>query len=179
MGGLWKPGVKSFKQHFKKVAYPFKYSFEEFSTLLSNIEACFNSRPICTISEDPADFTALTPGHFPNSCPLLAPAIPEVQDPPLLLLNRWQRLKALHERFCSRWKREYLHELHKRYKWNTPSDNIQVGMIMVIHEDNLPRTEWRLGRIQTVILGPDGLAQVADILPARGVIRRQVSRSSY
>ena len=75
MGGLWEAGVKSFKQHFKKVAHPFKFTFEEFSTLLAKIEACLNSRPLSPMSEVPADFTALTAGHFLIGGPLLAPTI--------------------------------------------------------------------------------------------------------
>ena len=174
MGGLWEAGVKSFKQHFKKVAHPFKFTFEEFSTLLAKIEACLNSRPLSPMSEDPADFTALTPGHFLIGGPLLAPTTPEILDPPLALINRWQRLKALQQRFCARWKNEYLHELHTRKKWKTPSENLQVGMMVVVREDNLPPTEWRLGRIHAMILGPDGLARVADVQTVRGIIRRPI-----
>ena len=52
MGGLWEAGVKSFKQHFKKAAHPFKFVFEKYSTLLAKIEACLNSRPLSPLSED-------------------------------------------------------------------------------------------------------------------------------
>lgn len=34
------------------------------TTLLCQIEAVLNSRPLCPITEDPEDLTALTPGHF-------------------------------------------------------------------------------------------------------------------
>ena len=37
MRGLCESGVKSFKQHFKKIASDFKYTSEEFSILLSRI----------------------------------------------------------------------------------------------------------------------------------------------
>ena len=46
--------------------------------------------------------------------------------------------------------------------------------ISIIREDRLPPTEWRLGCIQTVILGPNGLARLGDILTARGIIRRPI-----
>ncbi|XP_065356290.1 uncharacterized protein LOC135950686 [Calliphora vicina] len=78
MGGLWEAGVKSFKAHFRKVAGPFKYTFEEFSTLLARIESCLNSRPISPMSEDPMDLNALTPRHFLTGSPLLAPPDPKI-----------------------------------------------------------------------------------------------------
>lgn len=53
-----------------------KYTFEEYSTLLTRIEACSNSRPLSPQNEDPQDLTALTPKHFLEGGPLLAP--PEV-----------------------------------------------------------------------------------------------------
>ena len=39
-------------------------TFEEACTLLAEIEAILNSRPITEISTDPESLEALTPGHF-------------------------------------------------------------------------------------------------------------------
>ncbi|XP_062141924.1 uncharacterized protein LOC133849944 [Drosophila sulfurigaster albostrigata] len=125
MGGLWEAGVKSFKALFYKATSTSKYTFEELSTLLAKIEACLNSRPISPMSEDPADLLALTPGHFLIGGPLLSVLEPPINQPATSILNRWQRLKALHQQFCFRWKDEYLKELHKRTKWQSlpePSD---------------------------------------------------------
>ena len=102
MGGLWKADVKSFKAHFRKVGDPFKYTFEEFSTLLTRIEACLNSRSIAPQSQDPSDLSALTPGHFLTGGPILAPVDPLTTETPLSVVNRWQRLKVLHRDFCLR-----------------------------------------------------------------------------
>ena len=126
------------------------------------------------MSDDPNDISALTPGHFLIGTPLLAPPEPEIQNPPVSLINRWQRLKALHQLFCVRWKHEYLHELHKRYKWKSPSDNLKEGMLVVIREENLPPNSWRLGRIERVVAGKDSLVRVADVRTERGVIRRPI-----
>ena len=57
-GGLWEAAVKSLKLYLRKVI---KDSFEEYSTVLTQVEACLNSHPLPD-SDD--GFEALTPGHF-------------------------------------------------------------------------------------------------------------------
>ncbi|XP_064554390.1 uncharacterized protein LOC135439586 [Drosophila montana] len=176
MGGLWEAGVKSFKTHFYKSTTSSKYTFEEFATLLSKIEACLNSRPISPMSEDPTDLLALSPGHFLVGGPLLATNEPVIKEDAISIINRWQRLKALHQQFCFRWKNEYLKELHKRNKWQFPTRDLQVGDMVVIKEDNLPINEWRLGRVQLACPGTDDKVRVVDVLTARGVIRRPIAK---
>ncbi|XP_062138858.1 uncharacterized protein LOC133847691 [Drosophila sulfurigaster albostrigata] len=176
MGGLWEAGVKSFKALFYKATSTSKYTFEELSTLLAKIEACLNSRPISPMSEDPADLLALTPGHFLIGGPLISVLEPPINQPATSILNRWQRLKALHQQFCFRWKDEYLKELHKRTKWQSPTRNLRIGDMVVIKEDNLPSNEWRLGRVLTTCPGTDAKVRVVDVLTARGTIRRPVAK---
>ncbi|CAI6357328.1 unnamed protein product [Macrosiphum euphorbiae] len=63
MGGLWEACVKSVKYHLHRVMGTECLTFEEVATLLSQIEACLNSRPITSQSNDPNDepLTPLTP----------------------------------------------------------------------------------------------------------------------
>jgi len=49
-GGLWEAGVKSFKFHLRRVIGPRTLSKAEFTTLLCQIEACLNSRPITRLT---------------------------------------------------------------------------------------------------------------------------------
>ena len=39
-------------------------SFKEFTTVLTTIEACINTRPLSALSNDPSDIQVLTPSHF-------------------------------------------------------------------------------------------------------------------
>lgn len=176
MGGLWEAGVKSFKSHFRKFAGSFKFTFEEFSTILSRIEACLNSRPLSPISSDPNDFAALTPGHFLIGTPILAPIDPRIEESPVSILNRWQRLKAIHQSFCVRWKNEYLRELQKRVKWQSSEKNIEENTLVVIQDDNLPPNVWRLGRVCKTYFGTDRRVRVADVVTQKGTITRPITK---
>ncbi|XP_075167809.1 uncharacterized protein LOC142239965 [Haematobia irritans] len=174
MGGLWEAAVKSFKTHFRKHASGFKYTFEEFSTVLSRIEACLNSRPLCPMSESSQELVALTPGHFLVGSPILAPPEQLEEESPLHLVHRFRKMKALSQQFCLRWKEEYLKCLQKRYKWKFPQRDIEVGDLVVIRDEQLPPTSWKLGRVDDVHPGSDGRVRVADVRTANGVVRRPV-----
>lgn len=63
-GGLWEANVKSFKSILKRIINYQVYTHEEFETLFCQIEAIMYSRPLCSMSMDSSDYSALTPGHF-------------------------------------------------------------------------------------------------------------------
>ena len=52
------------KTHLRKIVGNVKLTFEELSTLLTQIEACLNSRPLVPLPSDDDGIEALTPGHF-------------------------------------------------------------------------------------------------------------------
>ncbi|XP_065362176.1 uncharacterized protein LOC135955746 [Calliphora vicina] len=169
MGGLWEAGVKSFKMHLKRISHSQSFTFEEFSTMLTRIEACLNSRPLSPQSDNPEDLGVLTPGHFLIGNVLLSPPEPDLSDHSLSYVNRWQKLKILHHHFAQRWKEEYLKELHKRFKWKFPQRDYAIGDLVIIRKDNLPPNQWRLGRIENIIRGKDHRVRVADIRTANGI----------
>ncbi|XP_075163174.1 uncharacterized protein LOC142235801 [Haematobia irritans] len=172
MGGLWEAAVKSFKHHFKRLAGTHRFTFEQLATLLARIEGVLNSRPISALSEDPTDISALTPGHFLKGSPMVA--LPEPLSPNLSLINRWTKLKAIHHQFAIRWKEDYLKSLQKRYKWKAPQCNIKKGDLVVVIDELLPPSEWRLGRIEETQPGLDGKTRVVQVRTAMGLIKRPV-----
>jgi hypothetical protein len=92
-GGLWEANVKSVKRHFKRVVGDTSLNFEEMYTILARIEACLNSRPLCSASNDPNDLLVLTPGHFLVGEPLMAPVEPNLSPLPKNRLSRWQYIE--------------------------------------------------------------------------------------
>ena len=87
-GGLWESCVKSVKYHLKRVLSGVKLTFEEYSTVLAQVEACLNSRPLVALVGDDDGCDSLTPGHFLIGRPLEALSDPAFSYRPVTLLRR-------------------------------------------------------------------------------------------
>ncbi|XP_041451963.1 uncharacterized protein LOC121405360 [Drosophila obscura] len=48
--------------------------------------------------------------------------------------------------------------------------------LVVIKEENIPAQEWRLGRVQNAYPGADDKVRVVDLLKARGLIKRPITK---
>ncbi|GFX92837.1 uncharacterized protein TNCV_2657511 [Trichonephila clavipes] len=81
-GGLWEAGVKSFKFYLKRVVGNTRLTYEEFLTVIIQIEGMLNSRPLVPLSSDLDDLNVLTPSHF-----LIGRSITSIVEPDLTNLN--------------------------------------------------------------------------------------------
>ncbi len=81
---FWEAAVKSTKTHLRKILGEVKLTYEEMSTVLSQIEACLNSRPLVPLNNEDDGIEALTPGHFLIGRPLKA-----LPDASLIVTQRW------------------------------------------------------------------------------------------
>ncbi|XP_029162616.1 uncharacterized protein LOC114934139 [Nylanderia fulva] len=147
-GGLWEAGVRSVKHHIRRVVGAHTLTFEEFSTLLCNVEACLNSRPIAPLSDSIDTYDPLTPGHF-----LIGAALNSSPEPYLLQvkenrLSRWQLVRQLTERLWKLWQSDYINMLQQRRKWrHIKKPNIRVGQLVLLRNLLLPPCKWELGRV--------------------------------
>lgn len=175
-GGLWEAGVKSVKYHLVRIIGKASLTYEELNTTICRIEGCLNSRPISPLSSDPSDQNPLTPGHFLIGQPLTA--ISEENDATTNLnrLTRWQRINQLTQHFWNRWRKEYISELQSKVKWRQSSNNIKVGTLVMVHEDNSPPMNWKLGRILKAIPGADGKVRVVLIKTQSQTIKRAINK---
>ena len=172
-GGLFEAAVKSFKYHFKRVIGTQTLTFEEFSTLLSQIEACLNARPLCPITEDPDDLNFLTPSHFLSSGPMLT-LIETEKD----MRTRWHLTQKILQDIWKRWRSEYSTLLSSRSKWRQAKENVKMNDVVLIHDDNLPPGKWVMGRVIQLHPGQDGLVRVVTLKTKSGHIKRPVTRIS-
>ncbi|XP_062533848.1 uncharacterized protein LOC134202877 [Armigeres subalbatus] len=174
-GGLWEAGVRSAKYHLKRITGTANMTFEEYTTVLTRIEALLNSRPITALSEDPCDVSPLTPGHFLVGRPLTDIAEPDLTDRKQTTLSRWQRHSQMVQHFWARWSNDYITTLQHRNKW-TKSLPVIPGQLVIIREDNQPPMAWKIGRIEHVFLGADGWVRVADVQSGGKLVRRPITK---
>lgn len=144
-GGLWEAAVRSTKRLLSRVIGVHLFTYEEFTTVLTRIEAVLNSRPLTPASTDPQDLECLTPGHFLIGQPLLAVPPRSTSDEKQNLRDRWKLLDQCHQAFWRRWSAEYLTTLQERPKWTRNVPNIRVNDMVVIIENNSAPLLWRLG----------------------------------
>ncbi|XP_073955668.1 uncharacterized protein [Choristoneura fumiferana] len=175
-GGLWEAGVKSIKHHLKRVVGNSTLTFEELTTLLAQIEACLNSRPLSPLNDDPNSFQPLTPGHLLIGEPLVAIPDDDFTEWKTHSLTRWQLTQKMLQDFWKRWQCEYLTRLQQRPKWNRVQNDLQLGDLVLIKDQRLPPGQWPMGRIAAKHPGSDGLTRVYDIRTKSGVMQRPITK---
>lgn len=98
-GGLWEAAVKSAKYHFKRIIGSLLLTYEQFNTVIIQVEAVLNFRPISPLSNDVSDFTYLTPGHFLITKPLTAVPEPEISNNNINCLRFWKKCTKIQQDF--------------------------------------------------------------------------------
>lgn len=98
-GGIWDAAVKSTKYHLRRVLSNASLTYEEMNTILIQIEAILNSRPLILLSNDRNDLSFLTPGHFLIGDSLTTNAELNLGAIQLSRLSRWQLVERLRQHF--------------------------------------------------------------------------------
>ncbi|EZA46809.1 hypothetical protein X777_01595, partial [Ooceraea biroi] len=168
--------VKSAKFHLRRVIGDTILTYEEFATLISQIEFVLNSRPLCAITEDPDDLETLTPAHFLIGGPMTLIPEPPLQDVPTSRLSRWQLLRQMIDRFWRRWSTEYLQRLQARNKWQHPERQLTKGSLVLIQDERFPPSKWPLARVIDTHPGTDGLIRVVTMRTTVATYKRPVHK---
>ena len=174
-GGLWEAAVKSAKYHLKRVVGEQKLTYEEFSTITAQVEACLNSRPLLkTDSHSPDGIQAPTPGHALIGRPLVA--YPETHIPQKAIPhNRWTLQQGIVQNFWKAWSNEYFRQLQTTHKWKQRQENLCVGDVVMMKDGSEFKTHWGMARITKVFPGEDGLVRAVEVAVKKAAIPEKVS----
>lgn len=182
-GGMYERLVGTVKSALTKTLGRCLVSYEEFRTIIAEMTAIVNERPITFVSSDADELLPLTPAQFlkggPNPAPLaqLLPLDRLGPDGALpgdelrrQLVKRTSYLKSL----SARWYREYLLQLRSaNCTRGSEQQPYAVGEVCLLRDDNVPRIRWSLVRIENTHIGRDGKIRTYTVhLPNGSTTRR-------
>ena len=162
-GGFFERLVGSLKRCLKKTIGRAKLSYEELVTAVTEAESIMNSRPLSYVSSEDLE-EPLTPAHLLSGRRILSlpdryRENPEDEDFEFDLstddLNKRVRyLNNVIDHFWRRWRNEYLAELrnaHKSPAKSVEKSRVKIGDVVLVHDENHPRSYWRTGRISDLV----------------------------
>ncbi|XP_019750034.1 uncharacterized protein LOC109530618 [Hippocampus comes] len=175
-GGIWERQIRTLRKILSSILHQQAVDEEGLHTLLCEVEAIINSRPISRISTDPNDLEALTPNHLllMKAKTSLPPGLFDRKD--VYSRRRWRQVQYLADLFWRRWTKEYLPDLQKRQKWSRPQRNISEDDIVLIVNDSAPRNSWMMGRVVETIKDVKGQVRQARVKSSSGVFLRPVTK---
>ena len=149
----------------------------ELNTILTEVEAVLNRRPLTYPYTDINDVSPLTPSHF--LCGFRLVTLPDTNakeneaDPDYIpsemstkaLIKRAQYQKTLINAFWTRWKTEYLTSLREHHTCRKRILNkkaVAIGDVVLIH-DNTPRNQWKIGVVTSLHTGKDELVRSVSL----------------
>ncbi|XP_073722599.1 uncharacterized protein [Misgurnus anguillicaudatus] len=175
-GGVWEREVRSVKSALYTVVGSQPVPEEVLMTVLLEVEAILNSKPLGYVSSDVADADPVTP----NSLLMGRPdgSLPQVIYPESEMLSRryWRHSQVLADRFWSKFVRDYLPGLQTRQKWQASPPDLKEKTIVMIVDPQLPRSLWPVGQVIKTHLSPDGHIRSADVKIKDQVYTRPVAR---
>lgn len=179
-GGFWERLIRTIKESLRKVLKANCFDYDELYTLLIEVEAIVNSRPLTTLSAS-LEEEPLTPAHFLIGRRLLS--VPEggildiqKKSSEEEFRGRWRRRKELLDAFWSRWRREYILQLPSAHTvHNASSSDAKVGDVVLIVNEKTPRSLWDLAVIEKTFPGSDNRVRLCLLKKSDGSrIRRAV-----
>ncbi|KAI7794630.1 hypothetical protein IRJ41_016937, partial [Triplophysa rosa] len=166
-GGVWERQIRTIRSVLSAilVQHPERLDDSSLQAFLYEAMAIVNSRPLAVdCLTDPKSLTPISPNHLLTMKSVTAlPPPGEFVREDIYSRKRWRRVQYLAEQFWNRWRKEYLANIISRQKWGASKRNLESGDIVMIKDDNLPRNEWRIGKVEEVVSGIDGLVRRAKI----------------
>ena len=149
------------------------------STLITEIEAVINSRPLTHVSNDHRDPQALTPSHI-----LLGKKLTEQYNVEVEGQNSSSRdlniaygvREGCLKHFWDIWLSEYLHNLPPVASKTNVTNPILSGTLVLVHQENIRHLHWPIERIIKCYLGADGIVRAVDVKLTDGsILKRSIN----
>ena len=190
--GAWGRLVKLVKSSLLKAVGKITLTYDQLSTLVTEIQATVNTRPLLYTGSDLRDNdSVITPNHFLSlNSEVGTPVVDEGDDLTYLhnpttsqmLLSEWGRLSKHLDKFWTIWKESYLQSLRDRKNLhttprvqahNTPSKND----VVLVHDRVKPRGSWEIAKVMQLHDSNDGQVRHVTLhTPGGRLISRTINK---
>lgn len=164
--------IRIVKQALRKTLKRTCLGFEDLSTVLQEVEAGINARPLTYLGTEPADQMPLTPSHFlvgrrVTTLPNLREGV-DLDSTTAALSRRIRARRKYLRDLWRRWKHNYLLQLRSaHHKGSSSTVSLKQGDVVLIEDDH-PQLQWTLARIVRSTPGADGIHRLLTVsLPDR------------
>ncbi|GIX67578.1 hypothetical protein CDAR_564031 [Caerostris darwini] len=180
-GGFWERLMKSIKDPLRKILGKALLTFEELTTIMTELECVLNNRPITYETNELSEPRCLTPSQF--LLPGRDNGLPEhfleifnkVVDRETLTRRKLYQSRLL-KQLWTKWKDQYLLQLRTAHNFTNPSSerNLKSGDIVLVEGPKKSKLLWDMGVIEQVIVGRDGHVRACIVRTPKGQLRRAV-----
>ncbi|XP_033991975.1 uncharacterized protein LOC117487461 [Trematomus bernacchii] len=176
MGGAWERMIGIARRILDYLLLEQKKSsltHEVLLTLMAEVTAVINARPLIPVSSDPESPLILTPAMLLTLKTGSTPPPPGNFEEADLFKEQWKQVQSLADTFWSRWRKEYL---KTRHKWRSKRSNLQEGDIVLLKDNQAQRNEWPMATITKTFPGRDGLVRKIEVEISKDKTKRIFSR---
>ena len=165
-GGIWERQIRIIRSILNGMTtkYDRRMTTEGLRTALYEIMATVNSIPLSTASLSDTE-AIITANHLLTMKSQHLPPPPgQFDGTEIYGRSMYRKTQQMAEEFWTTWKAQYLPKIENRPKWEAPRQNIKVGDLVVIVDNNEPRNSWKTGVVVAVHQGSDGLVRKTSIM---------------
>ena len=164
MGGVWERMIGISRRILESMlSNTHNLTHDVLVTLMAEVCAIINARPIVPVSSDPECPEVLSPSA------LLTLKLDHdqqlVDDLSIknLYKDQWKRVQYLAGQFWLRWRNEFLQSLQHRSKWHCERTPIQVSDIVLLKDREVARNQWPMGRVNKIFPSTDGKIRKVEV----------------
>ena len=175
-GGQFERMVGLVKQALYKVVGNSLLNWSEFEETCLDLETTVNNRPLAYI-EDDEQLPILTPNVMLFGIPNYIPENDRNEED-VDLVKRARHLRKTKEKLWLRWSREYVKSLRERHNLNCKSQSSvpKVNEVVLIRGDQPNRGKWKIGIVESLIVGTDGVTRAATLRCGKSTLQRAVQQ---
>jgi len=166
--------IKSVKKTLYKTLGRTTLNFEQFESVIADIERHLNNRPLTYLESDGWEEQVLTPNVLMWGQNAYEVEEPEEEGDEVTKLHT--RLREAKQHAWSRWRNESLHSLLESHRVNRKTAPVpNIGEIVLVVGDEKNRGKWKKERVMGHVKGRDGIMRGVTLLHKGHHIERPVS----